>query len=138
MFALLKKWFLPRDSNENTQLMPEALFHVAVTDEGIETQRPDGKNERVELANLAAVIIETNDTGPWGTDVWWILVGKDGRQGCVFPEGATGEGEVLTRLQELPGFDNEAFIRAMGCTDNARFVCWKSPVHVAWKTRELV
>ena len=33
--------------------------------------------------------------------------------------------ELLSRLQQLPGFDNEAVIKAMGSTNNAKFLCWK-------------
>jgi len=32
--------------------------------------------------------------------------------------------KVLERLQALPGFDDEAVIRAMGCTDNELFEVW--------------
>jgi hypothetical protein len=41
------------------------------------------------------------------------------------PQSADRSGALLKRLQELPGFDNHAFIVAMGSTDDARFLCWK-------------
>jgi hypothetical protein len=44
--------------------------------------------------------------------------------GCVIPQGATGHKRLLERLQELPGFDNEAVIRAMASTSNDTFVAW--------------
>jgi hypothetical protein len=69
---------------------------------------------------------ETNDSGPWGADVWWILVGNAPESGCVYPNGATGEQEALEALQRLPGFDNGQFIEAMTSTENARFVCWQA------------
>ncbi len=37
----------------------------------------------------------------------------------------TVSGVLLKRFQELPGFDNHAFIVAMGSGDDARFLCWK-------------
>jgi hypothetical protein len=40
-------------------------------------------------------------------------------------QGGTGEAALLNRLQQLSGFDNAAFIRAMACASNAQFVGWK-------------
>ena len=91
-------------------------------------RHPDGKLERVTFADLKAVIIETNDSGPWGTDVWWILLGERPEARCVFPGGATGEQDVLKAVQQLPGFDNAQFAKAMTCTDVATFICWRAPV----------
>ncbi len=106
--------------------MHEARFVVRVTDGAIINERPEGTIERVALDALAAVLIETTNTGPWGADVWWLLIGADLQSGCVFPMGATGEHEVLKALQQLPGFDNEAFIEAMACTEDGRFLCWQA------------
>ena len=98
---------------------------VTSDDLGVTSTRPDGLVETVPWAELRAVLIETNDRGPWGPDVFWILIGQKG--GAVVPMGATGERELLHRLQKLEGFDNEAVIAAMGSTDNARFLCWERP-----------
>jgi len=106
--------------------MSEASFVVTVSETEIVNHRPEGTVERVALAELKAVLIETNDSGPWGADVWWILLGSGLESGCVFPGGATGEQDVLERLQQLPGFDNEAVIKAMGSTDHQRFLCWQA------------
>lgn len=106
-------------------LRPEAAFIVGIEDGQIVNRRPEGAIERVRLCDLKAVIIETNDSGPWGADIWWILFG-DEQSGCVFPGGATGESQVLEELQKLEGFDHQAFINAMGSTENRRFVCWRS------------
>jgi hypothetical protein len=108
-----------------TKFMREAKFIVRIENNEIINERPEGKIERVSLSGLKAVIIETNDTGPWGTDVLWILVGAD-ETGCVFPNGATGGMEILEIMQKLPGFDNKAVIQAMASISNQRFLCWKS------------
>ena len=68
--------------------------------------------------------IETTDEGPYAPDVFWYLAGK--QTGCVVPLGATGEGEMISRLQALSGFDNEAFSEAMTSTSNRRFFVWRS------------
>jgi hypothetical protein len=82
-----------------------------------------GETETVRWDDLQEVGIVTTDEGPTAEDVFWILLGANGR--CAVPGGADGMKELLVQLQQLPGFDNGAVIRAMGSTANARFVCWK-------------
>jgi len=104
---------------------PEALFVVHITDEGVRCVRPDGRVESVKWDDLQAVIIHTTEDGPAAPDVFWILAGTDMKSGCVIPHGAKGDNELLVRLQKLPGFDNEAFIRSMSSTTDQKFLCWK-------------
>ena len=67
---------------------PESRFVVATTDTGVSCTGPNGNIESVDWDDVQTVLIETNNTGPFGTDLWWMLVGKQG--GCVVPMGATG------------------------------------------------
>ncbi|MCA9235363.1 MAG: hypothetical protein KDA44_07815 [Planctomycetales bacterium] len=71
-------------------------------------------------------MVETNDSGPWQTDVFWLLIGQDVESGCVVPQGAIGAIELLERLQALPDFNNDSFIAAMESTENKRFLCWEA------------
>ena len=104
---------------------PEAQFVVEVTpDDEIVCRAPKQAEQRIKLADLAAVYIETNDDGPCGADVWWLLNDTTGQTRVAFPQLATGETEALARLQQLPGFA----ISGMNSTENARFECWPSPV----------
>lgn len=73
--------------------------------------------------NLARVAIVTTDTGPIADDVFIVLLDADD-EALVVPHGATGGLELLARLQQLPDFDNETFIRAMASAENARFLVW--------------
>jgi hypothetical protein len=84
---------------------------------------PDGKTETVRWDDLQEVGILTTDEGPAVDDVFWMLIGSEG--GCAVPSEADGMTELLPRLQQLPGYDNQAVILAMGSTSNARFVCWR-------------
>ena len=102
---------------------PEQAFVVTCSETEVRCRRPDGMVETVPWAELQAVLVETNDEGPFACDVFWILVGETG--GCVIPQGATGEQALLERLQALDGFDNQALIDAMLSTFNQRFLCWK-------------
>ena len=75
------------------------------------------------MEDLQEVIVQTTADGPFQTDVFWLLVGNE--SGCVVPTGSIGEDKLLKRLQELPDFDNQAVIDAMGNTDEKRFLCWR-------------
>ncbi len=48
------------------------------------------------------------------------------KSGCIFPQGATGDSDLLSEMQsKLPGFDNKMLIEAMCSTDNNRFLIWE-------------
>jgi hypothetical protein len=96
---------------------------VEVNEKYVIHTRSNGQVEIVTWDEMRAVMIETTADGPFETDVFWILVGKD--NGCVIPTGTNGEEKLLDRLQKLPGFDNQAMIDAMCCTENKRFLCWE-------------
>jgi len=106
-------------------LYPECLWTVVVDGECIRSTDQTGATMSVSNAELCGVAIETNDSGPWGADVWWLLFGPDGKLACAFPQGATGEKDVLDYLMALPKFDNEQLIKAMGSTGNAVFPVWQ-------------
>jgi hypothetical protein len=108
---------------ERPQLMPESLCIVRVFESGVECTAPNGDVESVEWKNLQKIEIVTTDQGPFRPDVFWVLHGS--QAGCVVPQGADGEKELLDRLQKLPGFRNEAVIEAMSSTENRRFLCWE-------------
>jgi len=104
-------------------LYPESLFVVSLIDDEINNRRPDGTVERMGFGEIRRVIVATNDTGPWGADVWWVLEGATPLQRLSFPQGATGEDAILDRLFKLPGFE----VRGMNSTRNAQFECWPNP-----------
>jgi hypothetical protein len=105
--------------------MSEAAYIVGVEGEGISVADPNGEEKALPLAELSGVMIETNDSGPSGADVWWLLFGADDRIAVTFPQGATGEKAVIDWLIALPGFDHEAMIMAMGSTADAVFPVWR-------------
>lgn len=80
-------------------------------------------SESVTWSDLFLVEVHTTDQGPLAEDVFWVLHGASDT-GVVVP-GSAVTGDLLERLQALPGFDNEALIRAMGSTVNAVFECWR-------------
>ena len=99
---------------------------VVVTDEDdtITATYPDGTVKAIGWSDLIRIEVHTNDTESWGADVWWVLAGEHGE--CVYPQGATGDTEMIAKYQELDGFDDDELIKAMGCTGNRSFVCWST------------
>jgi hypothetical protein len=104
---------------------PESRWIVAIDETSINVTDPSGQTRSVSTGDLSGVLIETNDSGPWGADVWWLLFGGDDRVACMFPQGATGEAEAIDYLMGLPAFDHQEMIGAMGSTDNAVFPVWR-------------
>ena len=96
---------------------------VSFDDEKVVRTRRNGQTESVRWADLSRVSVITTGDGPWSEDVFLVLEGTEG--GCAVPQGAAGSNLLLTRLQALPGFNNQAFINAMGCASNERFICWE-------------
>ena len=119
-------WF-GRKHDKAKRLMPEAKWILDC--EGDVLRATDDKQNVKQLAkaDLTGVIVETNDSGPWGADVWWLLFGPDDRTAVAYPQGATGEDAMLNYLMALPGFDNEKMTEAMRSTDNAVFPVWRRP-----------
>ena len=84
-------WFRKRTA----PLQLEASWIVAIEPAHIQVTDHEGHIEKLAKADLVGVAIETNDSGPWGADVWWLLFGTSDRLVCSFPQGATGESEAL-------------------------------------------
>lgn len=116
-------WFRKRMAKANT--WPEARWTVTLSDEEVRATDSAGVVATLNLSELTGVVIETNDTGPYGADVWWLLSGPDDRVAVAFPQGATGEQVVVDRLTSLPGFDLSRMMDAMRSTDNAVFPVWR-------------
>lgn len=99
---------------------PETPFVVEVTsDYEITCGAPKQTKQRIRMADVASVYVETSQSGPWSADVWWLLNNVTGQTQVAFPQGATGEGAALEGLRQLPGFE----VRGMNSDENARFMC---------------
>ena len=103
----------------------EKLWVLSRQGDMITLIEPDGERVETAFADLHLVHIVTNDSGPLGLDVWWLLEDEDGEVLCAFPLGATGEQAVVDLLMILPGFDHMAMINAMSTSDNSDFVVWR-------------
>jgi hypothetical protein len=103
--------------------MPESEFSIETTDSLVRVMHPDGTIEEVSWDHLTGFDIETNELGPFAPDVFWVL--RSPERAIHVPQGAKGDDHLLERLQQLPGFDNEAFIAAMASTAETAFKVWR-------------
>jgi hypothetical protein len=125
MIEFLKK-LISKDKDKGKELHPEEAVVVIIDDEKILCKKPNANDESITWSKLDAVLIETTDEGPVATDVFWLLLTKDMSSGCIIPQGAKGENELLAVMQSrLTNFNNELLIEAMGSTDNKRFLLWE-------------
>lgn len=98
---------------------------VTFNDNSIVRVGANGGSESIAWVDLHEVAIVTTEGGPLSDDIFWVLSDRHG-SACEVSGAAAGSRELLTRLQELPGFDNEAVIAAMA-SRSGRFVCWQHP-----------
>jgi len=71
---------------------------------------------------LVEVSLMTTSRGPFEEDVFVLLAYDDGTSRTI-PLGE--QQDLLPRLQQLPGFDNEAFISAMGVSGEGMWTLWR-------------
>jgi hypothetical protein len=79
--------------------------------------------DRIFWADVCEIRVETSAAGPYDDDFFLVIVAA-GREPVRIPSPPIAR--VLPHLQRLPGFDNEAFIKAAGSTENATFICWRA------------
>ena len=116
-------WF----KKKHRRLEPESKWVVAVNGDRISISDETGQIKSVTKDELSGVAIETNDSGPWGADVWWLLFDSSDQLACAFPQGATGGEAVIEYVSALRSFDHGEMIKAMTSTDNAVFAVWRRP-----------
>ena len=121
----LRNWWREfQQSRADARQIVERQWVVRFDAQGVAVDHPGGEQQSITWDEVRTIAIETNDSGPWGPDVWWQLEGVENF--CAFPFGATGEQRAFEIiLAQFPGFDSDLFSKAMWTTDNARFVCWE-------------
>ena len=105
--------------------MADSEAQVLVRDHGdfVSAKFPDGESQTLSWSELTRFEIQTNDSGPWGWDVWFVLVGA--RDSVSFPLGATGEDDILARVEVVTGKSRRDLIDGMDCTENRTFITWE-------------
>ena len=100
----------------------ESNWTVKLTKEKLVSIDYDGLEEELSFDDIDKIIIETNNFGPWNSDVLWKIYYND--KLLIVPLGCSGESIMLEKFQLFPDFDNEKFIEAMTLTENNTFLVW--------------
>ena len=105
----------------SNEIKPEDSVHalIAVLTHGGLT----GYGSVFTSGGLVEAALMTTSRGPIEEDVFFVLTYADGNTKAV----PLSQGEdLLTDLQALPGFDNEAFIEAMAVATDGVSVLWRA------------
>lgn len=102
-----------------------AMWTVEADAERIAVVDPQGGLKILPRDALSRIVIETYDSGPFADDAWWLLLREDGTVGLKFPQSADGEHDVVEDFLNLPGFNYEAMVTAMGSTEQGFFPVWR-------------
>jgi hypothetical protein len=88
--------------------------------------RVDGTiREEIAWKDIDEIRIFTTSEGPFVEDVFFALVGNDGK-GCLIPHDAAARVQLLDELHaRFAGLDDAAVISAMGSTSDGSFLIWK-------------
>ncbi len=77
----------------------------------------------VSIEALARITIRTNDTGPFGEDMFWVLE-EDGGNALHIPASATGIEGLFDAFAPLKGVDYNAITQASSGTHSGEFPIW--------------
>jgi hypothetical protein len=123
LFAVLLFWAILRAKMYKPV---KAVGVVEVTEREVGYLAPDG-GAYVSLDDLVKLEIVTNDRGPAEDDVFWVLSHRNGEP-IAIPASAKGSDLLFDAFAALKGVDFETAVRAMGSTENARFLIWEKRV----------
>ncbi len=100
---------------------PLTLRSVSFSDGNIVTRDGQGAERKLPPCDLRRVVVATDDSGPWGADVVFLLYSNDLDPAAIFPLEATGREGFVEWLSAQPGYQDRELAKAMGSTRVARF-----------------
>ena len=114
---IMLDWLLKRFGNAS----PLAQWSVSFDGDEIVTSDGRGEERKMALSDLTRVVVATDDSGPWGADVVFLLYSSEADPTCLFPLEANGRDSFVDWLSMQPGYKDCELVRAMGSTKIARF-----------------
>ena len=83
MIARIRDWCQKWKEAREARMWPEREIVVELSGNDIIASYPNGDKLAADLNSLQEVKIITNDSGPWGADVWYSFSSINSR--CSFP-----------------------------------------------------
>lgn len=115
MLGWLRNWFLRPTS-------PLERWSVSISEQVIRTRDGMGTERVLPLSDLRRVVVATDDSGPWGADVVYLLYSDDIDPVGLFPLEAVGCDAFVAWMSDQPGFDDRELAKAMASTNVAEFI----------------
>ena len=115
-----------RDKLRDWNSSPLTQWSVRFEGDDITTSDGSERIHRLPLRELRKVVVQTDDSGPWGPDVLYFLFTEDPQPAGVFPIEAQGCQEFVNWLSTLPGYRDRELARAMASTHVAKFVVYET------------
>jgi hypothetical protein len=85
-----------------------------------------GTERTVLVSDLRRVVVATDDSGPCGEDVVFLLYSEAAQPTGIFPLEANGVHDFVAWLKTLPGYHDRELAKAMSSTKVARFVVYEA------------
>jgi len=105
---------------------PKSKWKVEINGIAIHITDYDGMKNAIELNRIQQISLETNDSSPWGTDLWWRITSDKATHS--FPGGSKGENELLEHFKTSPNFDKDQYHNALKTITTAEFIVWKQEI----------
>ncbi|RYY29474.1 MAG: hypothetical protein EOP62_00095 [Sphingomonadales bacterium] len=100
---------------------PLTRWSVSFVDGDIVTSDGQGTERKLPIRDLRRVVVATDDSGPWGADVVYLLYSSGPDPAGIFPLEAAGGDDFVKWLGVQPGYKDRELAKAMGSTWVARF-----------------
>ena len=100
---------------------------VEVVGGTIRTSDGQGTTRELRVENLRAVVVATDDSGPWGDDFVFLLYEHGSDPVGLFPLEAHGRAEFIDWLSSQPGYNDAEMSKASASTRVARFKVYERP-----------
>ena len=104
---------------------PQSPWTVAIDDGLIRTSDGQGTSRELPVAQLSSVVVATDDSGPWGDDVVFLLYADVPDPVGLFPLEAKGCQDFIGWMSGRPGYRDRELAKAMGSTSAARFLVYE-------------
>ena len=119
MFSWLRKYF------ERTS--PLSQWNVRLHEGDIVTDDGQGTQRTLPISDLQRIIVATDDSGPWGADVVFLLCSDAVDPVGLFPLEAKGCDSFVRWLSTQAGYRDRELAKATGSTRVARFTVFEAP-----------
>lgn len=104
-----------------------ATAELVIDGSGARRVLADGRTESVGWTELTRVEVVHAQKGPHAASGGVVMLAGDDTHGCLVPLDRLGDTRLLDHLERLPGFDVDAFVRALQDPEGGEIVCWTAP-----------